>query len=37
VAGYLDPKGLPVGGRDNARKLLDERLLAEALARGACR
>jgi carboxymethylenebutenolidase len=30
--GLLDPAGLPVGGRDNARKLLDEGILAAALA-----
>jgi carboxymethylenebutenolidase len=35
--GLLDPTGLPVGGRDNARKLLDERILAEGLAKGSSR
>jgi carboxymethylenebutenolidase len=33
--GLLDTQalGLPIGGRENARKLLDERILEEALDR----
>jgi carboxymethylenebutenolidase len=31
--GVLDPQGLPVGGVENARKLLDEQILREALQR----
>jgi carboxymethylenebutenolidase len=32
--GALDPGRLPIGGRDNARKLLDETILAGRLAQG---
>ena len=31
--GLIDPKGLPIGGADSARKVLDPRLPANALMR----